>query len=194
MNPTKQKPGRPFGRNAYGESTVTVRLPKSKAALVTDCLKQGVFLRDNIDALDKNLISPVAAQDGGVLLPLYLTKVAAGFPSPAEDHVKKRLNIHEYLVSQEAATFMVTIVGDSMRDAGLLSGDIAIVDRSKTPVIGNIIMAVLYGEFTIKSLGATEQGNALLIPANANYKPIEIKEDMDFEIWGVVTGSIRKYL
>ena len=80
-----------------------------------------------------------------------------------------------------------------MRDAGLLSGDIAIVDRSKTPVIGNIIMAVLYGEFTIKTLGVTEQGNALLIPANASYKPIEIKEGMDFEIWGVVTGSIRKY-
>lgn len=88
----------------------------------------------------------------------------------------------------------VTVTGDSMRDAGLLPKDIAIVDRSRVAAIGNIVLAVIDGEFTIKQLAQAKNGNALLLPANPAYKPIEIKEGMDFEIWGVVTGSIRKYL
>jgi DNA polymerase V len=127
-------------------------------------------------------------------LPLYSSKVSAGFPSPCDDHIAKRLNIHDYLVGQEDATYLVTVIGWSMRDAGLLPKDVIIVDRSKNAKVGNIIMAMIDGEFTIKQLALGENGNPVLLPANPDFKPIEITESMDFEIWGVVTGSIRKYL
>lgn len=127
------------------------------------------------------------------LIPLFNSKVAAGFPSPADDHLEKRLDLAEYLISQPDATFFLTIVGDSMRDAGILSGDKAIVDRSKKARVGDIVLAVVDGEFTVKTLGKTKQGTAKLIPENPEYPIIEIKEAMQFEVWGVVIGSFRKY-
>jgi DNA polymerase V len=128
-------------------------------------------------------------------LPLYLTKVIAGFPSPADDHVEQSLDVTEYLIDQKAATFFVTIKGNSMIDVGLMPQDKVVVDRSKLPKIGDIVLAVINGEFTIKTLGRNKQGNALLIPANSSdaYKPIVITEEMSFEIWGVVTGSFRRF-
>lgn len=129
-----------------------------------------------------------------VSLPLFGVSVQAGFPSPADDHVKARLNIHDYLVKNDNYTFMVRVVGESMRDAGLMPGDIAVVDRSRDAAIGNIVLAVIDGEFTIKQLGRADNGNVLLCPANPAYQAIEITDATHFEIWGVVTGSLRKYL
>jgi DNA polymerase V len=190
----KTKPGRPKGINAYGESTVPIRIPQSRVSLINDYLSRCAF-KKSIDAIDlQEHVKRAQVPETSLELPLYSVKVAAGFPSPADDHVEKRLNIHDYLISQEDSTFMVTIAGHSMRDAGLLPKDIAIVDRSRTAAIGNIVLAVVDGEFTIKQLARTETGKPLLLPANPDYKPIEIKEGMAFEIWGVVTGSIRKYL
>lgn len=185
--------GRPEGRNAYGEATLPIRVPKSKIPVVQDYLKHCALMA-TLDAIDPNQIQGLAVPGRRVKLPLYSSKVAAGFPSPADDHIEKRLNIHDYLVSQDDATFMVTVAGESMRDAGLLPKDIAIVDRSKNAAVGNIVLAVVNGEFTLKQLGLTDQGNPILLSANPAFKPIEIKDGMDFEIWGVVTGSIRKYL
>ena len=189
----KAKPGRPKGKNAYGEATVPLRIPKSKVTQITDYLKL-YALKNRPGTLDfYEHIRQVAAPEVSVELPLYSSKVAAGFPSPCDDHIAKRLNIHDYLVDQEDATFLVTLTGLSMRDAGLLPKDVAIVDRSKNAQIGNIVLAVVDGEFTIKQLAMGENGNPVLLPANPDFKPIEIKDGMDFEIWGVVTGSIRKY-
>lgn len=128
-------------------------------------------------------------------IPLYSTMVSAGFPSPADDHVEKRLDVSEYLIDQEEATYFVTIKGDSMIEIGLMPQDKAIVDRSKSAKIGDIVLAVINGEFTIKKLGRNREGNALLIPANSSgaYKPIVITEEMSFEIWGVVIGSFRRF-
>lgn len=117
----------------------------------------------------------------------------SAFPSPCLDHVEKRLNIHEYLVDQENATFFVRVCSYAMRDVGLLPKDVAIVSRAKNPNIGDIVMAAVNGEFTIKQLTKGENGNLILQPANPEYMPIEIKEGMDFQIWGVVTGSFRKF-
>jgi len=190
---TKAKPGRPEGRNAYGESTVPIRIPKSKVTQVSDFLKL-CALKKGPDTLDlSEHIRQVSAPDVRVELPLYSSKVSAGFPSPCDDHIAKRLNIHDYLVDQEDATFLVTVIGLSMRDAGLLPKDVVVVDRSKNANIGNIILAVVNGEFTIKQLTVGKNGHPVLLPANPDFKPIEIKDGMDFEIWGVVTGSIRKY-
>lgn len=131
-----------------------------------------------------------------IYLPLYGSKVSAGFPSPAEEHVEQRLNPNDYLIDQEDATFFVTIQGYSMIDVGLLPKDKAVVDRSKKPAMGNIVVAVVDGEFTIKILSRKKDGTPILLPANASgdYAPIEIKEEMSFEVWGVVTGSFRRFI
>lgn len=128
-----------------------------------------------------------------ILCPLFSSKLRAGFPSPADDHIEKRLDVSEYLIDQVDATFFATVIGDSMRDLGLLSGDKAVIDRSKQAAIGDIVLAVVDAEFTIKSLGKSKAGMPRLIPANPDYSVIEIKEGMSFEIWGVVTGSFRRF-
>jgi DNA polymerase V len=130
-----------------------------------------------------------------IKLPLYSSKVSAGLPSAAEEHVEKRLDPSEFLIDKKDATFFVTIQGYSMMDVGLLPGHKAVVDRSKQASIGNIVLAVLDGEFTIKTLGRNKAGAVRLLPANSTgaYKPIEISEDMNFEVWGVVTGSFRRF-
>lgn len=130
-----------------------------------------------------------------VYLPLFTSKVPAGFPSPADDHTEARLDVSEYLIDQADATFFVTIQGDSMVDAGLLPNDKVVVDRSKTAVNGDIVLAVLDGEFTIKYLSRKRDGTLQLKPANSTgaYKPITITEATQFQIWGVVTGSFRRF-
>jgi DNA polymerase V len=185
--------GRPSGSNRYGESTVPIRVPKSQVTQIKDYLKayanKGLFGHNDSNECILHVSSPKSA----VALPLFSSKVAAGFPSPADDHIEKRLDINDYLIEQADATFLVTITGLSMRDAGLLPKDIAIVDRSKDAAVGSMVMAIVDGEFTIKFLGLSDEGNPILLPANPDFKAIEIKENMQFEIWGVVTGSIRKY-
>lgn len=127
-------------------------------------------------------------------LPLFESKVPAGFPSPCEPHVKSRLNIHEYLVEQEEATFFVSVCGLSLVDLNIVPGDIAVVNRALATEakIGDVILAVLDGDFTLKILSLAKDGKPLLQVANPEMQPIQIKEEMDFQIWGVVTGIFRK--
>lgn len=126
--------------------------------------------------------------------PLFTSKVPAGFPSPAEEHVEKRLDPSSYLIDHEEATFFVMIQGDSMIDAGLIPGDYAVVDKSREAVLGDIVVAILDGEYTIKYL-RKRKDMPVLFPANntGKHKPIVIKEGSDFSIWGVVTGSFRRF-
>ena len=128
-------------------------------------------------------------------IPLFSTKVRAGFPSPADDHVEQRLDVSEYLIDQVDATFFVTIQGQSMIDVGLMPGDKVVVDKSKSAVVGDIVLAVVDSEFTIKTLSRNKDGSIWLLPANSlgPYKPIEITESIQFEVWGVVTGSFRRF-
>jgi len=189
----RENAGRPLGTNAYGESTIPIRVPKSQITQIKEFLK-AYSIKSESGYIDfHEHILQVSTPKVDITLPLFSSKVAAGFPSPADDHVEKRLNINDYLIEQADATFLVTITGLSMRDAGLLPKDIAIVDRSKVARIGSMVMAIVDGEFTIKFLGLSSESNPMLIPANPDFKAIEIKENMHFEIWGVVTGSIRKY-
>ena len=128
-------------------------------------------------------------------IPLFLTKVRAGFPSPADDHVEQRLDVSEYLIDQVDATFFVTIQGQSMIDVGLVPGDKVVVDKSKSAVVGDIVLAVVDSEFTIKILSRNKDGSIRLLPANSSgaFKFIEITESTQFEVWGVVTGSFRRF-
>lgn len=123
-----------------------------------------------------------------LLVDLYDSKISAGFPSPAADHVEARLSTDDYLISNPTATYFVRVQGTSMIDAGIFEGDMLVIDRSITPAVGMIVLAEIEGEFTVKTLGHNQ-----LIPANPEFKPIKFKEGSDVTIVGVVTGSMRKF-
>ncbi|MBD3329400.1 translesion error-prone DNA polymerase V autoproteolytic subunit [Candidatus Dojkabacteria bacterium] len=123
--------------------------------------------------------------------PLYSSTVSAGFPSPAEDLIDRKLDLNEFVVQHPNSTFFVKVAGDSMIGAGILDGDILVVDRSLNAKNQDIILAIIEGEFTVKRLAKSSTGVAL-VPENSNYKPIKIDENSDFEVWGVVTSIIRK--
>ena len=123
---------------------------------------------------------------------LGISFVSAGFPSPAEDFTELSISLDKHLIQNPAATFMAYANGNSMVRSGIHHGDILIIDRSIDARDGDIIIAVLHGEFTVKQLSIVK-GIFFLIPKNPRYSPVEISDDMDFEIWGVVTYSIHKH-
>ena len=177
--------GRKKDTGPYAESTKVVRIPHSRVKVVKN------FLLHQITSNVESFIMP-AEQARVNPITLFSHKVPAGFPSPADDHAEKRLDLNEYLIDQSESTFFVRIKGDSMIDAGILDNDIVIVDRSKSAAINDIVLASIDGEFTVKVLAKNSEG-PYLMPANKEYKPIHIKSDSEFEIWGVVTGSVRKF-
>ncbi len=120
-----------------------------------------------------------------------LTCVPAGFPSPADDYLEERLDLNELLIDHPAATFFVKVVGDSMRDAGIISGDILVVDRSLEPGDGKVVVAVLNGEFTVKRIRSTKEG-VFLVPENPDYPLKQVSGEDSFEVWGVVTSAIHR--
>ena len=122
---------------------------------------------------------------------MYGDAVPAGFPSPADDYLDMDLNLHDYLVQHPSATFCVKAIGDSMIDAGIQSSDVMVVDRALTPKNNDIVLAVVNGEFTVKRIKKNDE-ERYLMPANENYRPMKIREDMDFQVWGVVTFIIHK--
>ena len=121
---------------------------------------------------------------------LFSGPVCAGFPSPASDYIEERLDLNQRLVKHPAATFFVRAGGDSMQGAGIFDGDILVVDRSLKPSDMCVVIAALDGDFTVKRLRISG-GKPLLVPENPKYRPIEIDEDSDFRIWGVVTYVIH---
>ncbi len=123
-------------------------------------------------------------------LPLFSGKVAAGFPSPADDYVEKTLDLNELLVQKPAATFFVRAQGESMLGAGIHPNDILVVDRSIEPVPGKIVICALNGELTVKRL---EHDNEQwkLKAENPDYADIVIHEELEMVIWGVVTNVIH---
>lgn len=124
-------------------------------------------------------------------LPLLAARVAAGFPSPADDYLECSLDLNTFLIARPSATFHARVSGDSMIEDGILDGDYLIVDRSIEPYNNATVVAVINGELTVKKYLA-DNGTITLLPRNAQYQPIVIREGMDFTIWGVVRGVFRK--
>jgi DNA polymerase V len=122
--------------------------------------------------------------------PLFLASVSAGFPSPAEDYIEGRLDLNRHLIKHPAATFFVRVAGDSMIGAGIHPGDILVVDRALEPQDSNVVIAVIDGELTVKRI-SQRRGKLFLVPDNQAYEPLEILEEMEFEVWGVVTSVIH---
>ena len=126
-----------------------------------------------------------------VIIPLYDDSISAGFPSPAEDHLEKNLDLNEYLIKNPNSTFFVRVQGESMLGSGINSDDILIVDRSLEASNGKIIIAVLYGELTVKRLRFSK--NEIWLDAdNEKFDPIKVTEEMNFHIWGIATNVIHK--
>ncbi len=146
---------------------------------------------DNTIHKRKDLLFYSLSEESLTSIPLYENSVPAGFPSPAEDFMDLDLNLQEYLVQHPSATFCVRVTGDSMIKAGISSGDVMIVDRSLEVKDGNIVLAVLDGEFTVKRIKKIEN-ELSLIPENNSFKPIVITQEMDFRVWGVVTHVIHQ--
>lgn len=187
--------GRKAGTGKYGEPTTVVRVPMSTSQPIKDFVaaleaKRKQQAQHNVLEISAYQSPPTSLT---LSLPLFSAKVSAGYPSPADDHVEQRIQPNTYLIENEGTTFCVRVKGDSMIDAGIFDGDILIVDRSRLGQLSDIVLAMLDGEFTVKTLGRNKHGNALLIPANKHYPVIEVKPAQHFEVWGVVTGSMRKF-
>jgi DNA polymerase V len=124
-------------------------------------------------------------------LPLIGSSIQAGFPSPATDYIEKSLDLNEHLITHPSATYFIRVDGFSMINAGINPGDILIVDRALEPSHNKIIIAVYDGELTVKRL-VIRNGVYFLVPENEQFQEIEITENNEFSVWGVVTYIIHK--
>ncbi len=127
-----------------------------------------------------------------VELRCLMHRLSAGFPSPAEDHAEDGLDLNDYLVRNRAATFLFTVKGDSMIQAGIEEGDKVVVDRSVQARHRDIVVAVLEGQYTLKRL-ICKPGLVALQPENPAYRPVVVGEETPWSIWGVVVGLVRRY-
>ena len=121
--------------------------------------------------------------------------IMAGFPSPADDYQNDSLDFNRDLIRHPEATFYGKVEGDSMIEAGICNGDIAVIDRSLEPRHGDVVVGYINREFTIKYLDLThkEDGYIELRPANKLFKPIRINENDEFEVWGVGVWTIKNW-
>ncbi|MBB3212672.1 DNA polymerase V [Herbaspirillum sp. Sphag1AN] len=137
---------------------------------------------------------PAALFSNADTLPLHIIhKISAGFPSPAADYTAEPLDLNKYLIERAAATFLFTVTGDSMNGAGIFDGDKVAVDRSLPPRHGDIVIAVVNNEFTIKWL-YTVRDVIELRPDNPAFSTITFKDGEEMQVWGVVVGVVRKVL
>lgn len=193
----RQGAGRPPQTGLYKEPTVAKRLPISIIPFIDKILEKKKSIvaaatnlsHEVIDQTIEDLFWPVLSKKPR---PLFSHSVSAGFPSPADDHMDKALDLNDYLISRPASTFFVRVSGDSMINAGIHPNDILVVDRSIDPQNNSIVIAVVNGELTVKRLQRTPQ-KVSLIPENPDYPVMDITEDIDFFIWGVVTSVIHQF-
>ncbi len=122
-------------------------------------------------------------------IPLFSDAVSAGFPSPATDYCERKLDLNELCIQKPAATYFVRAQGDSMIDAGIFPGDVLVIDRSIDASHGDIVIAAVNGELTVKRLETKPQTR--LVPMNSQHAPIVIPEEADLEIFGVATNVIH---
>ena len=127
--------------------------------------------------------------DDSLMLPLFVERVPCGFPSPAQDYVEDRIDLNKLVVQHPSATYFVKVSGDSMIGAGIGHGDLLVVDRSLNAVHGDIVIAAVAGEFTVKELRTHPR--IQLVPHNANYSPILFSAEEELEIFGVVTFTLK---
>lgn len=132
-----------------------------------------------------------ALSESSIEIPLASTGVSAGFPSPAEDYLDGMLDLNKHLIKHPASTFFARVDGESMKNASINDGDLLVIDKSIEPYDGCIAVCYIDGDFTLKRVDLTD-GKIVLMPENEAYKPIEVKPDDEFAVWGVVRYVIKK--
>jgi DNA polymerase V len=178
-----RKPG--SGRK-WREATQAIRLPAS----VCESLQNKLNEAKRQAPMDAYLpaLNPVVLQ-----LPLYLSKVPAGFPVVADDYVEKLIDLNQLLIQDVNDSFMTWVTGLSMIGVNIFDGDLVLVERSIPPKSGDIVVATLQGEVTVKTL-RIEDGQPWLCPENPDFKAIKITAESECRIWGVVTNVIHSLL
>lgn len=160
--------GRPKGTGKFGEPTKAIRLP--------------------ISMIDRIMLF---IEQKGLSFPLYSDQVQAGYPSPAEDVPAEKLDLGSYLVQNPASTFFVKVTGDSMIGAGIFQDDLLVVDRSVEAANGDVVVAVVDGEFTVKRLFISKR-KIELRPENSKFEPITLNDESELNVWGVVKNVIHR--
>jgi DNA polymerase V len=171
---------RPGAGRPKGETTKVIRLPVGL-----------------VPAVQSLLTAPAGAQvpaphAAPLKRPLFGHKVKAGFPSPADDFVEAWLDLNEHLIEHRDATFFLQASGDSMTGAGIQEGNLLVVDRALEARHGDIVIAVIDNELTVKRL-EKRRGRIRLIAENPAYAPIELQEGQELTVWGVVTSVIQRF-
>ncbi len=133
-------------------------------------------------------IYSISSQDTPIMA-IYAQSVPAGFPSPAADYMEEEIDFNHLLRPRPSSTYVIRVQGDSMIEANIPNDALLVVDRSIKPASGNIVVAIIDSEFTVKRFIKNSSGIRLM-PANPKFKPIPITEEMDFAIWGTVTKII----
>ena len=179
--------GRKKNSGKFKEDTKVMRVPVSLVGQVKSTLD--VYksqLKSEIEVLEPDFNAP------SLSIPIFSSRVQAGFPSPADDHLEDRLDLNKHLIHHQEATFFVRAQGESMLNAGIHPGDILVVDKSLPAKSSKIVIAVVDGEFTVKRLHKYK-GKITLKAENPEFDDIEICEGSELIIWGVVTSVIHQY-
>ena len=179
--------GRKSKSGIPGEPSSVMRIPAGDKGAVIDLINT---LRHRRMAPIPDGVSRPAIDPPRVLIPQFSNRITAGFPSPADDYIEDRLDLNQLLVKNVPATYFLDVVGSSMVGAGIFEGDKLVVDRSLEPKHGNIVVAVVDGEHTVKRL-FKRAGKIELRSENPQYPPIQFKEGQELLIFGVVTNSIH---
>jgi DNA polymerase V len=177
--------GRPKGSGKYKEPTKAIRVPEGSITYIKE------FLEGYPNVLEVGTAAQ-ASEIPKLEIPLFSSTVAAGYPSPAEDHVEDTLDLNDYMVQRPDSTFMLRVEGESMKNIGIMPDDILVVDRSLSAAHKKIVIAAVDGELTVKRL-YHRGGLIKLLPENPAYPEIPIESESDLVIWGVVIGSFRRF-
>lgn len=184
------------GRKAkYNEPTKVIRVPESQVSLIKQWLlehQKTAHLRDLNGKLDVQQIQP--KNDKIYQIPMATERVAAGASAPMQDHIEAALDLNEYLIRNEASSFIVKANSLSMLDAGIDINDPLLVDRSIQAKAGDIVIAMIDNEFTVKRLmfdHAFQPAKVWLKAENPDFDNIYIQEGQDFSVWGVVTFNLK---
>ncbi len=213
--------GRPKGSGKYKEPTKAIRVPEGSIRYIKEFLghypdvtefslpsatstSQDIGQTSSLknDHTDVANISDLMAHrnrkenddqaSSSTSIPFISSLVAAGYPTAADEHVDDNINLNDYMIRKPDSTYMVRVEGESMKDAGILEGDILIVDRALKAKHNKIVIAALDGELTVKRL-FQQDGITKLVPENLDYPDIEIESEAELVIWGVVIGSFRRF-
>jgi len=188
MSPLSHGGTRPGAGRPASEPTQRVRVPESQVPAVL------AYLDAYRQATTLDAPRPLSLMPSTVALTAFTSRVPAGLPSPADDTVEDVVDLNRHLVipGHEPSTYIIHVSGWSMVGAGIFDGDEVLVDRALKPKQGDIVVALVNGELSIKRLGKVD-GKVALLPENAHFKPIVFKEGETLELWGVVTRCLRNF-